>query len=328
MTYGSNISICRRCILPSFPPYIELNEEGLCSLCRLSFKQKRQLLESDFVKIIKNYRKRDNKYDCFVMCSGGKDSTFALYCMKERYKMNPLAFTFDHGFLAPQALANIKNAINILGIDWLYLKTNEFLPLLKFALTQNKNIYICYLCSLWHMNLAFEVAKEKHIRLLIAGWTLYQSDLINLTSAYLPLSEPVYNFLRKYGKRFNLKYYNSTVLKKKHRQILVTSPLWYLNLDESEIKNIIRDKLGWKQTEESYPAYSTNCQLNYLSSYLALKAFGYTHYHIEMSQMIREGKIGRQEAQKRLAFVKDSVEFDKIYDKIGLNRNERSALGY
>ena len=117
-------------------------------------------------------------------------------------------------------------------------------------------------------------------------------------------------------------------MKKKHRQILVTSPLWYLNLDESEIKNIIRDKLGWKQTEESYPAYSTNCQLNYLSSYLALKAFGYTHYHIEMSQMIREGKIGRQEAQKRLAFVKDSVEFDKIYDKIGLNRNERSALGY
>jgi len=119
---------CKKCILPEYKPDIWLNEDGICNICidfekRETFKQSVILLESELVKTLNEYRAK-GKYDCLVMCSGGKDSTFSLYCMKRRYRMNPLAFTFDHGFENDEALENIRNAVNILGVDWLYFKTD------------------------------------------------------------------------------------------------------------------------------------------------------------------------------------------------------------
>ena len=105
--------ICKRCIMPESLPDIKLNEEGICNLCLAHEVIKKiegeKPLESDLIKILNKYKGK-NKYDCMVMCSGGKDSTSALYYMKKRYGLNPLAFTFDHGFETEEALENIKNA--------------------------------------------------------------------------------------------------------------------------------------------------------------------------------------------------------------------------
>src|SRR3954463_16352751 len=87
--------ICGKCVMPAAPPHIFFDAEGVCNLCREFEKEKSEtqeakLLESDLLKIL-NKHKGKGKYDCLAMCSGGKDSTSALYYMKTRYKMNPLA---------------------------------------------------------------------------------------------------------------------------------------------------------------------------------------------------------------------------------------------
>jgi len=79
--------ICKRCVLPESKPDIYLNEEGLCNICvdfdrQRSFRQDKQLLESDLVKILDQYRGK-GKHDCLLMCSGGKDSVMSLYYMKK-----------------------------------------------------------------------------------------------------------------------------------------------------------------------------------------------------------------------------------------------------
>jgi 3'-phosphoadenosine 5'-phosphosulfate sulfotransferase (PAPS reductase)/FAD synthetase len=107
--------ICKKCIMPEAKPAIFLNEEGICNLCvehekMKKFENETKPLESDFIKIINKYKGKQ-KYDCLVMCSGGKDSTSSLYYMKKRYDLNPLAFTFDHGFETEEALENIHNAV-------------------------------------------------------------------------------------------------------------------------------------------------------------------------------------------------------------------------
>jgi tRNA(Ile)-lysidine synthase TilS/MesJ len=94
--------ICKKCVLPESKPDIWINEERVCNICLEEEKTKydsenSKPLETDFIKMFSTY-KSHGEYDCFVMCSGGKDSTVALYYMQKRYKMNPLAFTFDHGF--------------------------------------------------------------------------------------------------------------------------------------------------------------------------------------------------------------------------------------
>jgi NH3-dependent NAD+ synthetase len=119
--------LCKKCVLPETKPDIWLNEDGVCNVCVEYDKTKNECetngnLETDFLKILNMY-KSHGEYDCLVMCSGGKDSTAALYYMKKRYKLNPLAFTFDHGFETEDALSNVKNAAQALGVDFLYFKT-------------------------------------------------------------------------------------------------------------------------------------------------------------------------------------------------------------
>ena len=118
---------CIRCVLPERKPDIWLNDKGVCNICveyAVNSKSNKQtkLLETDFIRTVNRYRGKQ-KYDCLLMCSGGKDSISALYYLKKRYSLNPLVFTFDHGFENQDALNNIENAVEILGVDSLFFKS-------------------------------------------------------------------------------------------------------------------------------------------------------------------------------------------------------------
>jgi hypothetical protein len=106
--------ICIRCVLPHAPPDIHLDGEGVCNICRnfeaeemRAASDDRELLETDFLKILDKHRGKQ-EYDCLCMLSGGKDSTAALYYVKEKYKLNPLVFTFNQGFVPEEHLASAK----------------------------------------------------------------------------------------------------------------------------------------------------------------------------------------------------------------------------
>jgi len=84
---------------------IKFDKDGLCSLCREAEKEvvidwaARQKTLKKILSKYKSYAiKKNNKYDCLVGYSGGKDSVYTLYEMVKKYGMRPLVVTFDHGF--------------------------------------------------------------------------------------------------------------------------------------------------------------------------------------------------------------------------------------
>jgi len=81
---------------------------------------------------------------------------------------------------------------------------------------------------------------------------------------------------------------------------IVVSPHWFLPYDQETYVELIQSQLGWKYPEVSYPRRSTNCALNFLSVHNSMKYFGYTHYHVETSKLIREGVLSREEALRDL----------------------------
>ena len=170
--------ICKRCIMPESKPDIILNDDGICNLClehdNIIKVQYQKPLESDLIKIL-NKNKSKARYDCMVMCSGGKDSTSALYYMKKRYKLNPLAFTFDHGFETDEAMANINNAVEILNVDFLLYKSSYMKEMFAKIVSSHSKAVICHPCSIWYMDLAFDVAARYEIPIIVAGWTKGQS---------------------------------------------------------------------------------------------------------------------------------------------------------
>lgn len=309
--------ICKKCVLPESKPDIWFNEEGICNICVEHEKSKESFekpLETDFIKML-NQHKGKSEYDCLVMCSGGKDSTASLYYMKRRYKLNPLAFTFDHGFETEDAMENVRNAVEALGVDYLFFKTDFMKDMFLEIIKTNSKAVLCHPCSIWYMDLTFKIAERFNIPIIIAGWTKGQSTNQPVMSRcgcnihqpeFVSMARATQSFLDDYV-RSNPKYKDFpksmqevlTRAKKRHKCIIL-SPHWFLPFESSAYVEVIKKELKWKFPKLSYPAYSTNCYLNFISVYNSIKHFGYTHYHVEMSKLIRAGLLSRDEALKNL----------------------------
>src|SRR4030042_751905 len=120
------MQICSKCVLPEAFPTIDFDHEGICNYCR-SYKG-----EKHHEELKKEYREkferlaRDQKgrsdYDVLMAYSGGKDSTYTLDIFKNQLGLRVLALTFDHGFVSPYALENMKVVTDRLGIDHVIFK--------------------------------------------------------------------------------------------------------------------------------------------------------------------------------------------------------------
>jgi tRNA(Ile)-lysidine synthase TilS/MesJ len=258
------------------------------------------------------------------MISGGKDSTMSLYYMKKRYKMNPLAVTFDHGFENDEALENIKNAVNILGVDWLYYKTDFMKEVFRKIVTNNSKAPMCHVCAIWYMQFILDLASSYRIPLIVAGWTRGQATLSSelgneYTSMSLATSDFIKNCLHNYPEYKGFPVSIKEALKQAQRKFRtqIISPHWYLQWDFDKIKEILQKELNWRPPQLSYPANSTNCLMNFVSVYLSMKYYGYTHYHIETSKLIRLGELSREEAIDLLKINFDLNFVNSVLEKIG-----------
>ena len=330
--------ICKRCIMPENEPDIFLNDQGICNLCleheySKKFELAQKPLESDLIKILDKHRGK-KKYDCMVMCSGGKDSTSALYFMKKRYNLNVLAFTFDHGFETEDALNNVRRAVEKLDIDFILFSSSFMKPMFEKMISSDSKAVVCHPCSIWYMDLAFDTAARYDIPLIVAGWTKGQSTKQEVMSKcgcnvhaieFKALAESNKHFLENDLK--DLPQYKDfptsmeEVLKraKKRHKSLVISPHWFLPYGPDEYVEIIKRELGWELPKLSYPKGSTNCSLNFISVYNSLKHFGYTHYHVEASKLIREGVITREEALDQLKQNFDNETLQDVASKLNID---------
>jgi len=318
-------AMCSRCVLSEHAPDIRLDADGVCNVCHQfeseqepAGQKQRGYLETDFTKILSKYRGKQ-KYDCLVMLSGGKDSTSALYTIVRRYKLNPLAFTFNHGFVPDEHLACIKNTVRALGVDHLYFESAHMHQMFREILKTSPETVICPVCSLWYMLTTYEIAGRYKIPLIISGWTKGQttgSTRSALTTCACNQTSPehasmaaatktfmaraVKTLPRYRGFPFNMEAVLKIAKKQYKSKALALSPHWFLPTDAAEYVETIKAELGWSYPACSYPKRSTNCELNYVSTYLAMKHYGFSHYHIEMSNMIRRGLMTREEALELL----------------------------
>jgi len=212
-------------------------------------------------------------------------------------------------------MANIRNAVEILGVDFLLFKSDFMLEMFSEMVRNDSRAVLCHPCSIWYMDLAFKMAFRFNIPIIIAGWTKGQSTKQPLMSRcgcsvhqpeFYSMAKATNDFLDRYIKD-NPKYKNfprsmeDVLARAKLRQkCVVLSPHWFLPFDSEAYVETIKKELKWKLPKLSYPANSTNCYLNFISVYNSMKNYGYTHYHVEMSKLIREGLLSREEALKNL----------------------------
>ncbi len=170
---------CARCMYPeNARPTIIFDEEGVCSGCR--YHESRKKLEIDWDDRLKMFeqileeakrmaKKRGNSHDCIVPVSGGKDSHYQVWLLKEKYGMNPLLVTFNHAFNTPSGNRNLYNLVEKSGCDFVRYTAglDSVKRISRYMLETVGDLT-------WHYHAGirtypFQVAVERNIPLIVWG---------------------------------------------------------------------------------------------------------------------------------------------------------------
>ncbi len=120
---------CKRCVMPDTRPGIVFDSEGVCRPCRVADERKKIDWDKRYKELealCDKYRgKNGNYYDCIVTVSGGKDSTYQVYVMKELMKMNPLLINVHNFSWTETGRHNFNNLSDTFGCDTISLHLNR-----------------------------------------------------------------------------------------------------------------------------------------------------------------------------------------------------------
>jgi len=338
-----NLTICRKCVLPETFPGIKFDHDGVCQHCRASKSRDDQdktkaKYRQRFEELIHKVKPSPASYHVIVAYSGGKDSTYTLDLLKNHYGLRVLALTFDHGFVSPYALENIRKVVETLGIDHIAFKPDFQLiqRIFRFSLEHEfhppkaleRASSICNSCMGMVKFITLQTAVEKNIPLIAYGWSPgqapIQSAVLKNQPSFVrksqdlflqPLEQAVGSevcayFLedRHFDKGANTGFPHNINL------------LAFLPYHEEEIYSRIQ-ALGWEPPRDTDPN-STNCLLNSFANQAHLAQHHYHPYSMEMAELVREGVVSREEALRRLTEPANHQIIEQVKAKLGLVRQD------
>jgi tRNA(Ile)-lysidine synthase TilS/MesJ len=330
---------CARCVLPETFPGIRFNQEGICNVC-LEFKGteyervKKAKYREKFEALIKEYKGSDT-YDALMCYSGGKDSTYTLIILKEKYGLNVLAVSIDNGFASEQAFKNIRAVVENLGVDHLFLKPRFDIMAKIFRHCTYKDIYpakalerassICTSCMAIVKYSTLRIALEKNIPFVAYGWSPGQASVtasiiknnpgivkMMQKSLYDPLYQIVGDDIKPY-------FLEDRHFKESYRFPYYIHPLAFLEYNEEAVYKNIR-RFGWQPPDDTDPN-STNCLLNSFANIVHIRRLGFHPYVLENANLVREGYLERDAALRRLNEPEKPEVVAMVRERLGIKED-------
>jgi predicted subunit of tRNA(5-methylaminomethyl-2-thiouridylate) methyltransferase len=328
------IALCSRCVLPSNFPGVSL-QGGVCNFCLNSSSERvinrKAELAVEIELAIKSARGL-SEYDCIVAFSGGKDSSYTLKLLVEKYKLNCLAITVDNGFISEQAQRNCKTITASLGVDFItYVPAFEFMKRMYVTSAVNDSIHaksavkrassMCNSC-INLINSYMLKAAIRHEAPLVAGG--YIGGQVPRDSAVLVIDVKKQKELRSIALRKNVEHFGPAA--ERHfnvgsaqvatNNVTIINPMLSVNLSEDEIISSIGE-LGWVRTRDT-GLNSSNCRLNDLGIAVHYKKHQFHPYVFEVSEQVRSGTISRDEALGKIAQIPAFADLQSQIDQLGL----------
>ena len=168
---------CTRCGLASNHPRTTFDRQGVCNVCR-SYEQIKEHARGyfktmddlrDLFAVSAKNKSSDSKssaYDCMMLLSGGKDSTYAL-CRLVDLGLSVYAFTLDNGFISDGAKANIRRVTEQLGVPVEFGTTPAMNAIFRDSLNRFANV--CQGCFKTIYTLSTNRARELGIPIIVTG---------------------------------------------------------------------------------------------------------------------------------------------------------------
>jgi len=306
------VQACARCIMNSqVEPKISFDSAGICNHCR----RYDELVTTRVVRGAEGWRILDSvvsrikgagrgkEYDCIIGVSGGVDSTYVAYLVRQ-LGLRPLAVHFDNGWNSELAVSNIEKVLKRLNID-LYtyvVDWKEFrdlqLAFLKASVPDGEiptdhGIF----ALLW------KEAARRGIRYVISGMNFATEAMSVPDWSY---GHADWRYVKavhgRYGTRplktyphfslLDLAWFNVV------RRIRTVSVLNYVEYDKADAMRILQDELGWvyyggKHYESVYTRF--------WQGYVLPRKFGIDKRYGHLSDLVNSGQITRKQALEEMS---------------------------
>lgn len=336
------VAECRRCIMSTLADRsIEFDSLGICNHCRrydelittrtLSGAAGKAALDQIVGRIRRAGRGRE--YDCIVGVSGGVDSTYVAYLVKQ-LGLRPLAIHFDNGWDSELAIKNIERVLRVLDID---LHTHvvdwhEFRDLqLAFlrASTPDGEIPTDHgiFATLW------TEAAKRGIRYIVSGMN-FATEAVSVPD--WSYGHQDWRYIRDVHRIFGTvplttyPHYSLSGLAwmTVARRIRTVSILNYVDYHREEAMRLLQDQLGWiyyggKHHESVYTRF--------WQGYVLPRKFGVDKRYGHLSDLINSGQLTRAQALEEIAkppYPEEEQQQDLQYvvKKLGLSLAEFEQL--
>lgn len=334
-----NQKICSQCILPESFPGIKFDADGICNHCSIEgplitkTAEKKKEYQQRLDELITILKGKSPAYDAIMAYSGGKDSSYTLKLLRDRYDLRVVALTFDNHFISSVALENIKNVTDKLQVDHIRFKPPW--PTLKklFCRTAKEDIFppptlirasaICTACIGLVKSLALKTALEMAIPLVAFGWSPgqapIQSAIMKTNPALIRQNQAA--FKKAFPAEFNSgmkQYFIPDVYyeRDKERFPYNIHPLAFFDYDEEKILHELKN-LGWEAPLDT-DTNSTNCLLNAFANQIHLQRHGFHPYVLEIANMVRQGVMSREEGMEKIYSEQNQKMVDFARGKLGL----------
>lgn len=332
--------ICSNCVMDTTDTKITFNNEGVCDHCQTFYADIKPKWDTGekgnnkLTRIVDQIKKegKNRDFDCIMGMSGGIDSSYLLYMMKEKYDLRPLVFHVDAGWNSQIAVNNIERLVDGLGLD-LYTEVIDWEEMKDLQLSYFKSGVSHIDSPQDHSFFAtmYKFASKHKIKTILTGgnystecirnpleWMYYQSDSIQLRDIHrqfgtIPLNNfPITNIL---WHKIYLPYF---------KRIKTIRPLDYIPYIKEDAMNLLIDKFGYQE----YPQKHFESRFTrFYEGYWLPKRFGYDTRKVQYSSLIVTNQMTRDEALnklKELSYDKDSIknDFEYVSNKLSISVDE------
>ena len=318
-------------------PNISFDDQGVCNYVHEYRKAEQEGVfggeegKSKLEAIVAEIKQKGKgkKYDCLIGVSGGVDSTYVAWLVKQ-HGLRPLAVHLDNGWNSELAVKNIENIISRLGIDLYTLVINweEFRDI-QLAYLKASVVDIEVVSDHAIFATMYKLAKEQNIGYIISGtnivtehimpptWLYHKMDFANLKDIHDKFGTvklktyPTFDF-KKY-------VYYSAVLR-----LVPISILNYVPYNKHEVKEVIKRELGWKDYGGKH---HESIFTKFYQAYILPEKFKIDKRKAHLSTLICSGQITKEQALEELkqplypeADLQNDIEY--VLKKFGLTRKE------
>ena len=334
----TTIIMCSRCVMDTTAKEISFDDNGECNFCKHYDTVEKSEVFSDkvgqekldvLVREIKR-KGKNKKYDVLIGLSGGVDSSYVAYLLRNKYNLRALAVHLDNGWNTELAVANVEGVITKLGIDLItnVLDWEEFRDIQSaFLKSSISNIEIPTDHAIWATLL--KTAGKYGIPYIVAGNNVVTEAVMPESWLYGSKdSKLIRSIHRKFGK-IKMKTYPYLTTFDFFKFLILRNIRWvpilnYIPFVKEEAKQLLINELGWRDYGGKH---HENIFTRFFHVYYLPEKFGYDLRKCYLSALVCSGQMSREEAIKELKNPPASKNLlnedrDYVIKKLGLTNKE------